>query len=70
MSGVITQINGTDESFIGDEILFRVEDNGEGSNNTTDRITLVLEEDDIPPNPDECEVDIELDLENILGGNI
>lgn len=70
MSGVITQVNGTDESFIGDEILFRVEDNGEGSNNTTDRITLVLEEDDIPPNPDECEVDIELDLENILGGNI
>ncbi len=39
MSGVITQVKGAGSSFIDDEILFRVEDNGEGFRNTTDRIT-------------------------------
>jgi len=70
MSGVITQIRGDDSNIIGDDILFRVEDNGEGANNITDRISLVLVEEEIPPDPAECEADIELDLENILGGNI
>jgi hypothetical protein len=42
MSGVITQVRGADQSFIGDEVWFRVEDNGEGFKNTGDRITLVL----------------------------
>ena len=70
MSGVITQVKGTDPSFIDDEVLFRVEDNGEGFRNTTDRITLVLVEEDTPPDPDECTKDIDLELENILGGNI
>jgi len=55
---------------IGDDIWFRVEDNGEGFRNTTDQITLVIVELDQPPNPDECTVDLGLDLQNIRAGNI
>ncbi len=55
MSGVITQVRGADQSFIGDEVWFRVQDNGEGFRNTTDRITLVLVEEDTLPDPDEAQ---------------
>ena len=70
MSGVITQVRGADQSLIGDEVWFRVEDNGEGFRNTTDRITLVLVEEDTPPDPDECTVNLGLDLQNIRAGDI
>lgn len=70
MSGVITQVNGDDPSLIGDEIWFRVEDNGEGHRNTGDRITLVIVELEDPPDPDVCTEDLGLELLNIVAGNI
>ena len=69
MSGVITQINGDYSSLIGDDIWFRVVDNGEGFRNTTDQITLVIVELDEPPSAI-CTEDVDVDLQNILGGNI
>jgi len=70
MSGVITQVRCADPSLIDDEVWFRVVDNGEGSNNPTDQMTLLIVELDQPPNPDECTVDLGLDLQNIRAGNI
>jgi len=70
MSGVVTQVRGADPSLIGDEVWFRVIDKGEGFRNTTDLITLVIVELDEPPDPDECTVDLGLDLQSIRAGNI
>lgn len=54
---------------IGDDIWFRVVDNGEGFRNTTDQITLVIVELD-EPSSEICTEDLDVDLQNILGGNI
>lgn len=70
MSGVLTQVRGADQNLLGDEIWFRVQDNGEGFRNTGDRITLLLVEEDNPPDPDECTIDLGEDLQNIGAGNI
>ncbi|HSG31425.1 MAG TPA: hypothetical protein VLB82_07760 [Thermodesulfobacteriota bacterium] len=71
MSGIITQIMGEGlDSLLGDEVWFRVEDNGEGFRNTGDRMTLLIVEVDEPPDPDECTEDLGLGLMNIRAGNI
>ncbi len=73
MSGVITQVRGDDVIMLNDIVWFRVKDNGEGSVNYPDEITLVLVE--INPEP---ELEILCDgtpainnpLKEIIAGNI
>ena len=70
MSGEITQVRGTVEVIPGDFVWFRVEDNGEGSVNSPDRITLVLVELDPDEPPITCNDDFDIDLQDIIAGNI
>ena len=70
MSGFIIQVSG-DPELIGENLWFRVEDNGEGQRNISDRITLVIAELDEPGDPEDCNDDFdELELMNIKSGNI
>lgn len=53
MSGIVTQQNGIDD-LLGEEVWFRVQDNGEGRINSADKITLLIVELHEAPHPDEC----------------
>ncbi|NIX14429.1 MAG: hypothetical protein GWN11_00735 [Candidatus Dadabacteria bacterium] len=73
MNGIVTQIRGTDAALLGNEVWFRVEDNGEGFTNTGDRMTLLAVEDGEPPEVVDCTEELEeegFDLMNIRAGNI
>ncbi len=78
MSGVLTQVDGIEGTFIGDEVWFHVKDNGEGGGDP-DQISLVLVE--LVPIPEAftCEGPIEelppelqedLQLQDVVSGNI
>ncbi len=84
LSGVLTQVDGIEGPFVGDEIWFRIKDNGEGRGDPPDEISLVIVE--LPSQPSEiftCDMtladildenpeltDEDLELQDIIGGNI
>lgn len=71
LSGVLTQVNGVEGSFIGDEVWFHVKDNGEGRGDPPDQISLVIVDLDEPPSVTSCDEQMdELELQNIIGGNV
>ena len=84
LSGVLTQVDGIEGPFVGDEIWYRIKDNGEGRGDPPDEISLVIVE--LPSQPSEiftCDMtladildenpeltDEDLELQDIIGGNI
>jgi hypothetical protein len=83
LSGVLTQVSGIEGNFIGDEVWFRVRDNGEGRGDPADQISLVIVE--VVSTPAEyftCETPLhdifaafpeledDLGLQDIIGGNV
>ena len=81
---MLTQVDGIEGPFVGDEIWFRIKDNGEGRGDPPDEISLVIVE--LPSQPSEiftCDMtladildenpeltDEDLELQDIIGGNI
>jgi hypothetical protein len=83
LSGVLTRVDGIEGNFIGDEIWFRVRDNGEGRGDPSDQISVVIVEvAATPPEFFTCETPLhdifaafpeledDLGLQDIIGGNV
>lgn len=83
VSGVLTQVDGVDGTFIGDEVWFHVRDNGEGRGDPPDQVTLMIVE--VPSAPAtffDCETPLAeifeafpelaegLELQDVIGGNV
>lgn len=66
ISGVLTQVDGVEGSFIGDEVWFHVKDNGEGRGDPPDQISIVLVElPPVTPDPFECQTPLDEILDGI-----
>ena len=68
ITGVLTQVDGVEGNFIGDEVWFHVKDNGEGRGDPPDQISLAMVELSlVPPDPFQCQKTLDEILDGIGG---